>query len=83
MAREIKYWLVRKFYCGRNPRETYYYLAPNRKPSVTFNPKLAMRWLSREGAEQMAQSLGDWWVPVEVSFPGNELCAVPPARFAN
>ena len=83
MPREITYYLVRKISMGRRPRATYYYLTPSGEPATTINPKIAMRWLTDEGARQQAKRLGIWWRAVPVTFPGNELCVPQAHQYRN
>lgn len=51
--------------------------------ATTTNPKLAMRWLNKDGADAMRRRLGIWWGTVEIIFPGDELCAFQPQFFTN
>lgn len=78
----VTYWLL----CRKPSDPTYipadvWYLSTNEnfvfgQPSSVLNPKRAMKWLTKEGAEQAATFYGvDNWDVIEVKFDGSELVA--------
>jgi hypothetical protein len=70
MAKDICYWLVRRL--NVIGEHQYFCVSATGETDVTENPKRAMRWFMREGAEQAADRLGWNWVAVQVKFPGDE-----------
>ena len=73
MSRQISYWLVQ---CVNPFAREKRYLKLNLDGAVTTrttdNPKQALRFMERAGAEQMAQRLGWPWEAVEVKFNGGD-----------
>lgn len=68
---------------GRRPRHAYYCLTSGGDPATTTNPKIAMRWVTEDGAKQQAERLGIWWCAVPITFPGNELCGLDSHQYRN
>ena len=69
-ARIITVYLVRKKALVGEPR--YYCVDWTGKFTTTDNIKRALRWLTKEGAESMARSLGWRWEAVPYEIDGNE-----------
>jgi hypothetical protein len=69
-ARIITVYLVRKKALVGEPR--YYCVDWTGKFTTTDNIKRALRWLTKEGAESMASSLGWRWEVVVQEFDGTE-----------
>lgn len=70
MTRTIEYWLVRRFNILRETQ--FYRVSLSGDAMTTENPKLAMRWMTQEGAEQFAERLGWQWQVKHMEFRGYE-----------
>ena len=81
-SRSITYHLVRRVSILRDVH-FYYCILKDGTASTTENPKMAMRWMNPEAAQQFAHYLGLWWCAVEMTFPGDELCMLQPHLHVN
>lgn len=67
---DVKYWLCRNTVLHA---PTYAKVGLDGVIDLTENPKKALRWFDKDGAEFMAKRLGWPWIAVEVTFKGDEL----------
>ena len=74
MARMIEYWVLsRHHYALATGFAEYYRLSASGNLSPTDNPKLAMRWLTKEGAEVYADRLGWPWHVQRLEIDGSSI----------